>query len=197
MQADAISLVAVVLIIAFAGVAAARFLVYRKAEHFIAAGDGEALVRLVDGAVCRLVFPRFDRLLLKFNGAVLTDERDAAAQALCELLGSRTTAARHADVVMRGLSFYLETEDDERARALMDEIEGWGGKLEGAKREARRLYDIVAKGSSRYLKEMEAELARASGEERAQLIYLLALQCKNRGDERGRARYLKMLEGAS
>ncbi|MDO4428184.1 MAG: hypothetical protein Q4B91_01570 [Atopobiaceae bacterium] len=166
-------------------------LVFSRYEALFGRGDFEGCLRLLDRAVVRLIYPRYNQLYMRLNAQMCLEDEEESRRIIDEMLSLKTTDEQRLVLLLRAFNFFVEQEDYARAKELLEELRerAEGEQLAGCE----RTYAIFAEKSSTYIKEMETELRTAKATERATLLYLLSVQYENRGDQRRANEYLEQV----
>ena len=130
---------------------------------------------LLNSAFAKFVFPVYNRNYMKLNAYMLLDDGDEIDALLKEMLQ---------------MNYYVEQEDQEKAKVLLSEIETFND--EKMKAESRKIYNIFLLKTHQYIKEMEQQLQNVTGVEKGFLEYLLYLQYENKGDQKKSRYYLEL-----
>ena len=168
--------------------------VFSTYERLFGEGDFEGCVRLLERPVVKLVYPRYNQLYMRLNAQMCLDNTQEARRIIEEMLGLKTSDEQRLVLLVRAFNFFVEQEDFDRARELLEELRQKADSEQLA--ECERTYAIFAEKSSAYVDQMEAELREASGPERTRLLYLLSVQYENRGDDRRAREYLDRVQDA-
>lgn len=167
-------------------------LVFSRYEALFARGDFEGCLRLLDRAVVRLIYPRYNQLYMRLNAQMCLEDEEESRRIIDEMLSLKTTDEQRLVLLLRAFNFFVEQEDYARAKEILEELRE---RAEGEQlAECERTYAIFAEKSSAHIKEMEAELRTAKATERATLLYLLSVQYENRGDQRRANEYLEQVQ---
>ena len=155
-------------------------LIFSRYEKLFERGDFEGCIRLLDGPVAKIIYPRYNLLYMRLNAQMCLADADASRAIIDEMLGLRTSDEQRLVLLLRAFNFFIEQEDYPRAKELLEELRQ---KAEPAQlKECERTYAIFAEKSSAYIKQMEKELDKAKTADKAKLLYLLSAQYENRGD---------------
>ncbi|MCR0134298.1 hypothetical protein MKD01_19465 [[Clostridium] innocuum] len=121
---------------------------------------------------------------------MLLDDGDEIDALLKEMLQMKVTKKQRIDLVNKAFNYYVEQEDQEKAKVLLSEIETFND--EKMKAESRKIYNIFLLKTHQYIKEMEQQLQNVTGVEKGFLEYLLYLQYENKGDQKKSRYYLEL-----
>ena len=171
-------------------------LVFSRYQTLFSQGDFEGCVRLLDRPVIKLIYPKYNQLYMRLNAQMCLENEQETRRIIEEMLALRTTAEQRQVLLLRAFNFFVEQEDYDRAKELLDELRGMEGLPAEQLEECERTYRIFAEKSSAYIKQMEARLGSAKGGERNTLLYLLSVQYENRGDTRRANEYLEQVRSA-
>ena len=145
---------------------------------------------LLNSAFAKFVFPVYNRNYMKLNAYMLLDDGDEIDALLKEMLQMKVTKKQRIDLVNKAFNYYVEQEDQEKAKVLLSEIETFND--EKMKAESRKIYNIFLLKTHQYIKEMEQQLQNVTGVEKGFLEYVLYLQYENKGDQKKSRYYLEL-----
>lgn len=166
-------------------------LIFSRYEKLFERGDFEGCIRLLDGAVAKIIYPRYNQLYMRLNAQMCLADADASRRTIEEMLELRSSDKQRLVLLLRAFNFFVEQEDYGRAGELLEELREKASPEQLAGCE--RTYAIFAEKSSAYVGEMEAELKDATGPERTTLLYLLSVQYENKGDAKRANEYLEQV----
>ena len=167
-------------------------LVFSRYERLFERGDFEGCLRLLDGPLVRLIYPRYNLLYMRLNAQMCLQDDDESRRIIEEMLGLRASDEQRLVLLLRAFNFFVEQQDYARAKELLGELRQKATPEQLA--ECERTYAIFAEKSSAYIKEMEAELREAGPADRTKLLYLLSVQYENKGDARRANEYLERVQ---
>ncbi|HIY51948.1 MAG TPA: hypothetical protein IAA43_08420 [Candidatus Olsenella avicola] len=167
-------------------------LVFSRYERLFERGDFEGCLRLLDGPLVRLIYPRYNLLYMRLNAQMCLQDDDESRRIIEEMLGLRASDEQRLVLLLRAFNFFVEQQDYARAKELLGELRQKAAPEQLA--ECERTYAIFAEKSSAYIKEMEAELREAGSADRTKLLYLLSVQYENKGDARRANEYLERVQ---
>ena len=167
-------------------------LVFSRYERLFERGDFEGCLRLLDGPLVRLIYPRYNLLYMRLNAQMCLQDDDESRRIIEEMLGLHASDEQRLVLLLRAFNFFVEQQDYARAKELLGELRQKATPEQLA--ECERTYAIFAEKSSAYIKEMEAELREAGSADRTKLLYLLSVQYENKGDARRANEYLERVQ---
>ena len=167
-------------------------LVFSRYERLFERGDFEGCLRLLDGPLVRLIYPRYNLLYMRLNAQMCLQDDDESRRIIEEMLGLRASDEQRLVLLLRAFNFFVEQQDYARAKELLEELRQKAAPEQLA--ECERTYAIFAEKSSAYIKEMEAELRRAGSADKTKLLYLLSVQYENKGDAHRANEYLERVQ---
>ena len=167
-------------------------LVFSRYERLFERGDFEGCLRLLDGPLVRLIYPRYNLLYMRLNAQMCLQDDDESRRIIEEMLGLHASDEQRLVLLLRAFNFFVEQQDYARAKELLGELRQKAAPEQLA--ECERTYAIFAEKSSAYIKEMEAELREAGPADRTKLLYLLSVQYENKGDARRANEYLERVQ---
>lgn len=166
-------------------------LIFSRYEKLFEKGDFEGCIRLLDGPVAKIIYPRYNQLYMRLNAQMCLADADASRCTIEEMLELRSSDKQRLVLLLRAFNFFVEQEDYERAGELLEELREKASPEQLAGCE--RTYAIFAEKSAAYVDQMEAELKGATGPERTTLLYLLSVQYENKGDVKRANEYLEQV----
>ena len=166
-------------------------LIFSRYEKLFEKGDFEGCLRVLDGPVARVVYPRYNQLYMRLNAQMCLSDAEAARATIDEMLALGSSDKQRLVLLLRAFNFFVEQEDYDRAGELLGELREKASPEQLAGCE--RTYAIFAEKSSAYIDQMEAELKDATGPERTTLLYLLSVQYENKGDAQRANAYLEQV----
>lgn len=166
-------------------------LIFSRYEKLFEKGDFEGCLRVLDGPVAKIVYPRYNQLYMRLNAQMCLADADASRRTIEEMLELRSSDKQRLVLLLRAFNFFVEQEDYERAGELLEELREKASPEQLAGCE--RTYAIFAEKSAAYVDQMEAELKDATGPERTTLLYLLSVQYENKGDVKRANEYLEQV----
>ena len=166
-------------------------LIFSRYEKLFEKGDFEGCLRVLDGPVAKIVYPRYNQLYMRLNAQMCLADTDASRRTIDEMLELNSSDKQRLVLLLRAFNFFVEQEDYERAGELLEELREKASPEQLAGCE--RTYAIFAEKSSAYVGQMEAELKDATGAERTTLLYLLSVQYENKGDVKRANEYLEQV----
>lgn len=166
-------------------------LIFSRYEKLFEKGDFEGCLRVLEGPVAKIVYPRYNQLYMRLNAQMCLADTDASRRTIDEMLELNSSDKQRLVLLLRAFNFFVEQEDYERAGELLGELREKASSEQLAGCE--RTYAIFAEKSSAYVDQMEAELKDATGAERTTLLYLLSVQYENKGDVKRANEYLEQV----
>lgn len=166
-------------------------LIFSRYEKLFEKGDFEGCLRVLDGPVAKIIYPRYNQLYMRLNAQMCLADADASRRTIEEMLELRSSDKQRLVLLLRAFNFFVEQEDYERAGELLEELREKASPEQLAGCE--RTYAIFAEKSAAYVDQMEAELKDATGPERTTLLYLLSVQYENKGDVKRANEYLEQV----
>lgn len=164
-----------------------------RITRYFAMGKYDELLKFTDSFIAKMYLHPFNRDFVRMN-AYIAQGNDTEAVTVAErLLNARLNEKQRAAVVDKAFTLYLDAGKYKDAKKMLRLIEEREGDEDYA-RSCRQMYEIIANHSSVYLDDMLREVEGATGERRAQLLSLIALQYGNRGQQEKARIYTKKLE---
>lgn len=163
-----------------------------KLETYLAKGDFESYIKLVDRPLMSILYPKYNVLFLRLNATMALSDAEQTERTIEQMAKLKMNDEQRLALAVKAFSFYVDVEDKRKAKEALKYIEKHGGKE--AARVNRRTYDIFLKKSSAYISEMEHALEKATPPDEVMLCQLLAVQYENKGDHERAAAYRERVE---
>lgn len=163
-----------------------------KLETYLAKGDFESYIKLVDRPLTSILYPKYNVLFLRLNATMALSDAEQTERTIEQMAKLKMNDEQRLALAVKAFSFYVDVEDKRKAKEALKYIEKHGGKE--AARVNRRTYDIFLKKSSAYISEMEHALEKATPSDEVILCQLLAVQYENKGDHERAAAYRERVE---
>lgn len=163
-----------------------------KLETYLAKGDFESYIKLVDRPLTSILYPKYNVLFLRLNATMALSDAEQTERTIEQMAKLKMNDEQRLALAVKAFSFYVDVEDKRKAKEALKYIEKHGGKE--AARVNRRTYDIFLKKSSAYISEMEHALEKAAPSDEVMLCQLLAVQYENKGDHKKAAAYRERVE---
>lgn len=163
-----------------------------KLETYLAKGDFESYLKLVDRPLTSILYPKYNVLFLRLNATMALSDAKQTEQTIEQMAKLKMNDEQRLALAVKAFNFYVDVEDKRKAKEALKYIEKHGGKE--AARVNRRTYDIFLKKSSAYIPEMEHALEKATPSDEVMLCQLLAVQYENKGDHEKAAAYRERVE---
>lgn len=163
-----------------------------KLETYLAKGDFESYLKLVDRPLTSILYPKYNVLFLRLNATMALSDAEQTEQTIEQMAKLKMNDEQRLALAVKAFNFYVDVEDKRKAKEALKYIEKHGGKE--AARVNRCTYDIFLKKSSAYIPEMEHALEKATPSDEVMLCQLLAVQYENKGDHEKAAAYRERVE---
>lgn len=163
-----------------------------KLETYLAKGDFESYLKLVDRPLTSILYPKYNVLFLRLNATMALSDAEQTERTIEQMAKLKMNDEQRLALAVKAFNFYVDVEDKRKAKEALKYIEKHGGKE--AARVNRRTYDIFLKKSSAYIPEMEHALEKATPSDEVMLCQLLAVQYENKGDHEKAAAYRERVE---
>lgn len=163
-----------------------------KLETYLAKGDFESYIKLVDRPLTSILYPKYNVLFLRLNATMALSDAEQTERTIEQMAKLKMNDEQRLALAVKAFSFYVDVEDKRKAKEALKYIEKHGGKE--AARVNRRTYDIFLKKSSAYISEMEHALEKAAPSDEVMLCQLLAVQYENKGDHERAVAYRERVE---
>lgn len=163
-----------------------------KLETYLAKGDFESYLKLVDRPLTSILYPKYNVLFLRLNATMALSDAERTERTIEQMAKLKMSDEQRLALAVKAFNFYVDVEDKRKAKEALKYIEKHGGKEAAGVN--RRTYDIFLKKSSAYISEMEHALERATPSDEVMLCQLLAVQYENKGDHEKAAAYRERVE---
>lgn len=163
-----------------------------KLETYLAKGDFESYLKLVDRPLTSVLYPKYNVLFLRLNATMALSDAEQTERTIEQMAKLKMSDEQRLALAVKAFNFYVDVEDKRKAKEALKYIEKHGGKEAAGVN--RRTYDIFLKKSSAYISEMEHALEKATPSDEVVLCQLLAVQYENKGDHEKAAAYRERVE---
>lgn len=163
-----------------------------KLETYLAKGDFESYLKLVDRPLTSILYPKYNVLFLRLNATMALSDAEQTERTIEQMAKLKMSDEQRLALAVKAFNFYVDVEDKRKAEEALKYIEKHGGKEAAGVN--RRTYDIFLKKSSAYISEMEHALEKATPSDEVMLCQLLAVQYENKGDHEKAAAYRERVE---
>ena len=163
-----------------------------KLETYLAKGDFECYLKLVDRPLTSILYPKYNVLFLRLNATMALSDAEQTERTIEQMAKLKMSDEQRLALAVKAFNFYVDVEDKRKAKEALKYIEKHGGKEAAGVN--RRTYDIFLKKSSAYISEMEHALEKATPSDEVMLCQLLAVQYENKGDHEKAAAYRERVE---
>lgn len=163
-----------------------------KLETYLAKGDFESYLKLVDRPLTSILYPKYNVLFLRLNATMALSDAEQTERTIEQMAKLKMSDEQRLALAVKAFNFYVDVEDKRKAKEALKYIEKHGGKEAAGVN--RRTYDIFLKKSSAYISEMEHALEKATPSDEVILCQLLAVQYENKGDHEKAAAYRERVE---
>ena len=163
-----------------------------KLETYLAKGDFESYLKLVDRPLTSILYPKYNVLFLRLNATMALSDAEQTERTIEQMSKLKMSDEQRFALAVKAFNFYVDVEDKRKAKEALKYIEKHGGKEAAGVN--RRTYDIFLKKSSAYISEMEHALEKATPSDEVMLCQLLAVQYENKGDHEKAAAYRERVE---
>lgn len=163
-----------------------------KLETYLAKGDFESYLKLVDRPLTSILYPKYNVLFLRLNATMALSDAEQTERTIEQMDKLKMSDEQRLALAVKAFNFYVDVEGKRKAKEALKYIEKHGGKEAAGVN--RRTYDIFLKKSSAYISEMEHALEKATPSDEVMLCQLLAVQYENKGDHEKAAAYRERVE---
>lgn len=163
-----------------------------KLETYLAKGDFESYLKLVDRPLTSVLYPKYNVLFLRLNATMALSDAEQTERTIEQMAKLKMSDEQRLALAVKAFNFYVDVEDKRKAKEALKYIEKHGGKEAAGVN--RRTYDIFLNKSSAYISEMEHALEKATPSDEVMLCQLLAVQYENKGDHEKAAAYRERVE---
>lgn len=159
---------------------------FAKIEHYFTEGDYRTCLRLLDNYLIRFLYPKFNRLFMRLNVMLALDDANGVIDVLDSLFSCKMNARQKYVLYGKAFMFYLEIEDEVRAKQTLKLIQALDD--EEIYQKSLCMYEIYFEQETRYIPEMLQKIKTAQDGDYLRLCQLLAMQYENKGNK-DRAEY--------
>lgn len=161
--------------------------IFAKIEHYFSEQDYASCLQLLDKTLTQMVYPRYNQLFMRLNCQLGLENTGEVTRIIDEMMGLKMNREQQLALYGKAFAFFVENEDKERAKNVLDRIEAVGD--EGLVKASRETFEIFVNHSDAFLDQMLAQLDQVADSERLRLYQLIAVQYENRGDSASADKY--------
>lgn len=159
----------------------ARSMISNKLQNLFTSKLYDEFLDTVDKPSTRFFIPAYNRAYLRLNAFMAKGSAEKAKAAFDQLLTMRSTRTQRDDLLFKAFQFYMQQEDFEDAKAVLDEMRSYGRHEERVE-ECVRAYEIFGNSSCAYIDEMEAAFDEAPYALKVSYALMLATQYASKKD---------------
>jgi len=185
-----IAIIVVVAVVMFFIINTLKTTTYRKLVTYLEHGEFETFHQKIDSKPMKLLFPKTSLLDLKFNAALVQQDKKAAIAYVEELCAMPLSPAQKESYYMKAFNFFVGLEDKGNAKKYIDLINQ--GTNERMKMEANRVYNIYILKNDKDLNALLEELDGMEDYQKGVNEYLISLIYKNKKDTVNAEKYAKL-----
>jgi hypothetical protein len=157
-----------------------------RAQMLYASNKPDEMLAYLDSGFVQRLMPNYNINYMRLNAYELKGDRASADQTIDLLYNLSADGRQRVDLISTAFRHYLTVGDKAGAKKVL----GWTNETLSAKplaKEFDKLYAITFEGSDDYIDEMKGQIPKADIPTKERLLYLLAKQYDNQGDEQSAA----------
>ena len=151
-----IAIIIVVALVMFTIINTLKTRTYKNLVSYLQQGKIKEFNQKIDSRSVKLLFPKSSLLDLKFNAAIVEQDKKAAIKYLEELCEMPLTTSQKENYYMKAFNFFIGLKDKKNSKKYLDLINELPN--DRMKAEANRVYNIYILKNDKYLKELLEEL---------------------------------------
>ena len=153
-----IAIIIVVALVMFTIINTLKTRTYKNLVSYLQQGKIKEFNQKIDSRSVKLLFPKSSLLDLKFNAAIVEQDKKAAIKYLEELCEMPLTTSQKENYYMKAFNFFIGLKDKKNSKKYLDLINELPN--DRMKAEANRVYNIYILKNDKYLKELLEELEK-------------------------------------
>ena len=100
--------------------------IFAKIEHFFSEQDYASCLQLLDKTLTQMVYPRYNQLFMRLNCQLGLENAGEVTRIIDEMMGLKMNRKQQLALYGKAFAFFVENEDKERAKNVLDRIEAVG-----------------------------------------------------------------------
>lgn len=182
-----IAIIIVVALVMFTIINTLKTRTYKNLVSYLQQGKIKEFNQKIDSRSVKLLFPKSSLLDLKFNAAIVEQDKKAAIKYLEELCEMPLTTSQKETYYMKAFNFFIGLKDKKNSKKHLDLINELPN--DRMKAEANRVYNIYILKNDKYLKELLEELENMEDRQKGVNEYLISIIYKNKHDLENAKKY--------
>ena len=182
-----IAIIIVVALVMFTIINTLKTRTYKNLVSYLQQGKIKEFNQKIDSRSVKLLFPKSSLLDLKFNAAIVEQDKKAAIKYLEELCEMPLTTSQKENYYMKAFNFFIGLKDKKNSKKYLDLINELPN--DRMKAEANRVYNIYILKNDKYLKELLEELENMEDHQKGVNEYLISIIYKNKHDLENAKKY--------
>ena len=182
-----IAIIIVVALVMFTIINTLKTRTYKNLVSYLQQGKIKEFNQKIDSRSVKLLFPKSSLLDLKFNAAIVEQDKKAAIKYLEELCEMPLTTSQKEYYYMKAFNFFIGLKDKKNSKKYLDLINELPN--DRMKAEANRVYNIYILKNDKYLKELLEELENMEDRQKGVNEYLISIIYKNKHDLENAKKY--------
>lgn len=182
-----IAIIIVVALVMFTIINTLKTRTYKNLVSYLQQGKIKEFNQKIDSRSVKLLFPKSSLLDLKFNAAIVEQDKKAAIKYLEELCEMHLTTSQKENYYMKAFNFFIGLKDKKNSKKYLDLINELPN--DRMKAEANRVYNIYILKNDKYLKELLEELENMEDRQKGVNEYLISIIYKNKHDLENAKKY--------
>ena len=170
-----IAIIIVVALVMFTIINTLKTRTYKNLVSYLQQGKIKEFNQKIDSRSVKLLFPKSSLLDLKFNAAIVEQDKKAAITSQKE------------NYYMKAFNFFIGLKDKKNSKKYLDLINELPN--DRMKAEANRVYNIYILKNDKYLKELLEELENMEDRQKGVNEYLISIIYKNKHDLENAKKY--------
>lgn len=175
-----IAIILVVALVMFTVINTLKTKNYQKLVSYLETGDYDLFHQKINQPLIQFLFPKSSLLDLKFNAALIQQNKKEATQYLEALCAMPLTASQKENYYMKAFNFFIGIKDKKNSKKYLDLINE--GSNDRMKVEANRVYNIYILKNDKDLEDLLDEIENMEDQQKGVNEFLISLIYKNKKD---------------
>ncbi len=182
-----IAIIIVVALVMFTIINTLKTKTYQKLVTYLETGDYALFNQKINQPFIQFLFPKSSLLDLKFNAALIQQNKKEAIQYLEALCAMPLTASQKENYYMKAFNFFIGIKDKKNSKKYLDLInEGANDRM---KVEANRVYNIYILKNDKDLDDLLDEIENMEDQQKGVNEFLISIIYKNKKDLKNAKKY--------
>ncbi len=182
-----IAIIIVVALVMFTVINTLKTKSYQTLVSYLETGDYDLFNQKINQPFIQFLFPKSSLLDLKFNAALIQQNKKEATQYLEALCAMSLTVSQKENYYMKAFNFFIGIKDKKNSKKYLDFINE--GSNDRMKLEANRVYNIYILKNDKDLEDLLDEIENMEDQEKGVNEFLISIIYKNKKDKVNAKKY--------